>query len=832
MHNKLLIQGQTQGAMKPDNGPDLSPYRQVIQGLAPLVNKPIFNAEFVRQTKSISTDLRFLVKMEIKRLAKPCIRSIDLRTIVKDECRLFQQHGIEHYLNVNGILTFEKLVKRYGEYTFGVYEGVLEEALKEKSQYLVVQKKGNSRTELVLPDEKYIVPCQELLNFPTRKQERLNYVVAIEVFFADNSSAHASTLDISINGLRIKFKDPGMVHKIKDFEPIHVLFRGVNKHHGLNRESIEYQVLSISGQTNKANIHLYREGDKSKTFNTFVHDLIKLNKHRYKVNLDNVEMAMASKVYEQSFSNTSPTLPVFVCRDTNDFYRAQYASMNSHNKPILDYWTDENSNNLLGFLINPSRIHQLLNNSSAYSQLTIYCFNHIKDEKIYFYSATAQELAKHPDLSSTFLSYGSRKVSWRVYQLTCSDIRPLDAFSPTSIPDGINKKIDRLNRPISPRLQAKLNAISNMVSVTDITCETGQICYQNRKLYKHKIKLLKAFGHARNKLPELLQSFRHKQQELRRQLRYILRTPIILKSSMLYIKGTTEDISVSGLKVELDEPFTQRLNSKVDLTFIKLQEITNNFELKDLQYRVVHINIDKHVLHLQAVAEEEMSVAENFFSQLITNNSDKLPQLHTEEPVSGIGTALRNLHSKNSPQFCAYVEKTPQGYLPAMATVSQVRTKWMDFLHHDNSLALVNLAWLYQDIDDGKDLVNSSLKVLKIDPRAIKTEIYIASPSLQTVSINIAKAKWQYEFSNHRAKQSFINQSIRSGEFLAFSVTINKALKPDLEKIEQELLYLSQHAVHKATYFEERMWDIAGVLFLTDITNEVLYRYNIERDEN
>lgn len=828
MHKNLLIQGQLQGLNKPNNGHDLSPYSQVIQGLAPLVNKPNFHAEFERQTKSISSDIRFLVKMEIKRLAKPCIRSIDLRTIVKDECRLFQRHGIEHYLNVNGILAFEKLAKRYGEYTFGVYEGVLEEAHKEKDQYLVLHKKGNTLAELAMPEEKYIVPCQELLNFPTRKQERLNYVVAIEVFFADNSSAHASTLDISINGLRIKFKDPDVVQKIKTFEPIKVVYRGVHKHHGLNRESIEYQVLRISGQTDKANIHLYRDGDKSSAFSIFVNDLIKLNKHRYKVNLDNVEMAMASKVYEQSFSNTTPTLPVFICRDKDDFYKAQYASMNSHNKPIIDYWTDENDNNLLGFLIKPSRIHQLLNDSSAYSQLTVYCFNHIKDEKIYFYSATAQELAKHPDLSSTFLSYGSRKVSWRVYQITCSDVRPLDAYSPTSIPDGINQKIDRLNRALSPRLQAKINTISNMVSVTDITCENAQICYQNRTLYKHKIKLLKAFGHARNKLPDILQSYRHKQQELRRQVRYILRTPIILKSSNLVIKGTTEDISVSGLKIELDEPFTQRMGSKVDLTFVKLQEITTNFELTGLQYRVVHINIDKQVLHLQAVAEEEMSVAENFFSQLITNNSDKLPPLHKEESLSGIGTALRNLHSKNSPQFCAYIEKTAQGYLPAMTTVSQIRAKWMDFLHHDKSLALVNLAWLYQDIEQGKNLVNRSLKLLKIDPRAKKTEIYIATPSQDALSINIAKAKWQYEFSNHRAKQSFVKQSLRTGDFLAFSVTINKALKPDVEKIEQELIYLSQHAVHKATYFEERMWDIAGALFLTDITSEVLYRYNIE----
>lgn len=810
---------------------DLSAYRQVIHALAPLVNKSNFNAEFERRTKSIASDTRFLVKMEIKRLAKPCIRSIDLRTIVNDDCRLFQHHGIDHYLNVNGILTFEKLVQRYGEYTFGVYEGVYQEAKLQKDQYVMMQRGGPSKTELCLPDEKYITPCQDLLNFPIRKQERLNYVVAIELFFSDNSSVHASTLDISISGLRIRLKDHENLHKIKAFEPIQVVFRGVDKSHGLSRESIEYQILNISNMGNKAQIHLFRDSSKNPLFDDFVMQLIKLHKHRYKVNLDNVEMAMASKIYEQSFASNTPTLPVFICRDPNDFYSSQYASMNTNNKHILDYWADEKGQQLIGFMLNKNRIHKLLNDGHSYPQMTIYCFNHIKEEKIYFYSATQAELNKHPDLISTFYGYGSRKVSWRVYHVTISDVMPQQAFSPTSVPDGINKKINRLNRALSPRLQSKLAAITNMLSVTDITNEVAQEAYQTRTLHKHKIKLLRTFGHARNKLPMLVEAYRHKQQELRRQTRYILRTPVIIRTKTQYITAVTEDISVSGLKVELDEEFLQRLNSKVEVSFNKLQEITDNFELKNLHYRVVHINIDKHVIHLQAVAENEMSTAEAFFSQLITNNAEKLRAINVDEPVAGISMALRTIHSKNSPQFCTYVEKKPQGYLPAMSTVSQLRAPWMDFLHNDKSLASVNLSCLFQDIN-GQDFINQTLKVLRIDPRPSKTEIFIHAPNAMqnnNILTAVTVAKWQYEFQNHRARQSFIKNAQHKGMFLAFSVTVNKALKPDVEKIEEELLYLSQHAVHKATYFEERLWDIAGAIFLTDITEDVLRRYNLEK---
>jgi hypothetical protein len=810
---------------------DLSAYRQIIHALAPLVNKSNFKAEFERRTKAIASDTRFLVKMEIKRLAKPCIRSIDLRTIVKDDCRLFQHHGIDHYLNVNGILTFEKLVKRYGEYTFGVYEGVYQEAKQEKERYMLMQKSSPNPNDIALPADKYITPCQDLLNYPIRKQERLNYVVAIELFFSDNSSVHASTLDISINGLRIRLKDHENLHKIKAFEPIKIVFRGLDKSLGLNRESIEYQILNISNVGPKAQIHLYRDGSENTLFDDFVSQLIKLHKHRYKVNLDNVEMAMASKIYEQSFANNTPTLPVFICRDNNDFYFSQFASMNTNNKHILDYWADEKGQQLIGFLLNQNRIHLLLNDGRSYPQMTIYCFNHIKDDKIYFYSATQAELNKHPELINTFFAYGSRKVSWRVYHVTISDVSPQDAYSPSSVPDGINKNIDRLNKALSPRLRSKIAPITNMLSVTDITNEIAQEAYQTRSLHKHNVKLLKAFGHARNKPPTLVESYRHMQKELRRQIRYILRTSVVIRTNTQYLTGVTEDISVSGLKVELDEAFTQRLNSKVEITFTKLQALTSSFELKNLHYRVVHINIDKHVLHLQAVAENEMSIAEAFFSQLISNNEEKLRAINFEEPVAGLSMALRNIHTKNSPQFCTYVEKKPQGYLPAMSTVSQTRAPWMDFLHHDQSLASVNLAWLFQDVDNGQDFINQTLKVLRIDPSPTKTEIFVSTTKTMLNNDKLSGttiAKWQYEFQNHRARQSFIKNAQNKGLFLAFSVTVNKALKPDLEKIEEELLYLGQHAIHKATYFEERLWDIAGAIFVTDITDDVLRRYKLE----
>ncbi|MGQ8365067.1 PilZ domain-containing protein [Glaciecola sp. 1036] len=810
--------------------PDLSPYREIINSLAPLVNHSSFNKAFKERTHNVANELKFLLKMEIKRLAKPCIRSIDLRSKVNDECRNFNYQGIPHYLHVNGILEFEKLVKRYGEYTFGVYEGVINFAEDEKRRQELVKMQPVmlNDTQLEIPDDKYITPCQELLNYPVRKEERLNYVVAVEVFFDDNSSAMASTLDISINGLKIRFKDPLALEKVKVSAPVFVVFRGLDRSTGIAKDSVEYQILGLSDNGAKTCVHLMRPNiNNNNLFNDFVHTLIKLQKRRYKVNLDNVEMALSSKVYEQSFGSNLTALPVFVKKDDLGLLQACYISSNGCSKKISDYWLDENQQQMLGYLVNPERIQRLMQSNAALPQTIVYSFHHIKNDKIYFYSASLQELKEQPKLAETFLSYASRRVSWRVFHLSYSDVNSQHAYCPTSIPDGISKQVDKLNKPLAPRLVGKVKDISGMVLITDITHQHAQEIYQRRDLDEKSIRLLKYFGHARNKPPYPVETFRHKQQELRRQTRYVLRTPVIVKTQHGTFKGFTEDFSVSGLRIELDAEFQQRVHSKVNVSFPNLTAVPEGFNLHDLTYRVKHVNSEKLVLHLHAESDDETNDAEEFFSQLISANQKKLQALQDEEKVPGMSIALRNLHMKSTPQVCVYVEKKQNGFVPAMATTNQVRAEWMTFLHHNANLVSLNLSFLFQDDDQSTAFIRQSIKMMAIDPRPVTTELYVAfDPEEKRKELQVS-AKWSYQLSTHRAKRSFIKQAQQSGRFFCFSITVNKALRPDMEMLEQELFYLSQHAIHKATHFEERMWDIAATIFITDITNEVEFRYKL-----
>ncbi|WP_395340987.1 PilZ domain-containing protein [Ningiella sp. W23] len=819
--------------------PDLVPYTDIIHSLTPLVNQSNFDVELKRRTQRLSNETRFLIKMEAKRLAKPCIRVIDFRSKVKDECRLYSFQGIEHFLHLNGILHFEKLIKRYGLYNFAVYGGMQDFAISEKQRFeqqALIPAMAHS--EISLPQQQYVTACQALLNYPVRIEERLNYVTPIELFFEDNTSVHATTLDISINGLKIRLKEASELKLLKAQQRVSIIFRSADRDSKINKTPFSYHVLGVSGSHVKTQIHLKRAdapmmtNDPSRStvqsghlLDAYISQLLSLYKRRYKVNLDNVEMAVSSKIYEQSFANNTPTLPVFIETDAQGKAQARYVSTNSNSAQILEYWETEKMELVLGYLVNQERITVLAQDDSPHASMLVYCFNHVKDNKVYFYSASQQELESQMALMDTFLAYGARKVSWRVYKLTFSDVVAGQGINPSSVPDGISKDIDALNRPPSPRLQGRLCAITSMISVSDITDQHAQESYQKRALKKDFIKRLSVFGHPRNKPPLAIDSFRHKATELRRQTRYVLRTSVLVKTSLHVIEGVTEDVSVSGLKLELNEPYMHRLHSKVQVSFVKLQGLTQDFELTNLHYRVKHSSADKHILHLEAVSEDENSIAEQFFAELIDSNIDRLPAINTEESMPGMSHALRAIHARASTQFCAYVEKKPQGFLPSMTTLNPPRAQWMQILDNQHDSTATDLSWLYQDDTLPEPFVKQALKLLRIDPKPISTEIYLACKVDKTGRVSQINARWHYQLRTHHAKQQFMQKAKHNGAFYAFKVTINKALKPDLEKVEHELFYLGQYAIHKATHFEEKMWDIAGCIFLTEISDEVRMRY-------
>ena len=105
------IQGETVVKMEKE----LQQYADIIEQLKSSIGAPEFNQILMQLTQNLPSEKRFLIKMELKRLAKPCVRSIDLRGQVDGECKLFEYRGRKHYLDDVAIDVFNRQVNIFGK---------------------------------------------------------------------------------------------------------------------------------------------------------------------------------------------------------------------------------------------------------------------------------------------------------------------------------------------------------------------------------------------------------------------------------------------------------------------------------------------------------------------------------------------------------------------------------------------------------------------------------------------------------------------------------------------------------------------------------------------
>ena len=223
--------------------------------------------------------------------------------------------------------------------------------------------------------------------------------------------------------------------------------------------------------------------------------------------------------------------------------------VNEVNRETVQYWQDEDENCRLNFLLTQERLMRLLNKSDEVREIFVFSFTHLHSDKVYFYSASFEELLQKDTLLKIFLGFGSKKASWRVFKITLTDMVPEQAHIPLSIPDSVGSKVKKLNTPPSARLMSKLKNLRYLAHVTDVTSVTGQETYNEFTFNRENLSHLRVFGHPRNRAPSNIHLVRFKYEEQRIESRYQLRTQIEARfnNEDVVHKGVSEDISVHGL---------------------------------------------------------------------------------------------------------------------------------------------------------------------------------------------------------------------------------------------------------------------------------------------
>lgn len=809
-------------------------YSDVVDKLKPFVNKPNFSQMVTKLASDVPKQKIFLIKMELKRLAQATRKPVDLRGRVDGECKPFEYEGITHFMDDVAKHEFAKQTMAYGGYTLGVWEAVnnsentfrakyqkeKETALKSKEapEEVEVEEEVEAR-----PD--YLIPATLFSHVISRKEERMNFAISIEVV-AEDQKIKGTTMDISVGGMRAKFDEE---FAFKKGEKYGIFLRGLETEYALDRKNpIPFEVMRVEQEGLEQRVNFKRDMENSSSsVQTFLQKFIHGYKRRYKINMENTEEAVFSKIYEQYYTPNMESTPVFLGISKGRLL-PKYLLTNNINKNFADFWTDEADNIRLEHLLTASRIKKAMQKET--SEFLVFCFKQVKHDKIFFCSATLDELSATPTLRNSFLSLGAKRNSWRVYKVQISEIHPEQAHVPLTIPESVSEKVKKLNAPPAPRVRADLNTLKFIALLTDITSEEGVELFQTFATEKSDVPRISKLIHPKITSPSFLTPHPYKYVDNRIEQRYFLTEKAKIEWNDGFYDGKTIDISYSGLLIEMEEEFHGKKGALIKVTLPGLQAMTTQYVLDRLFYRLVNVSEHGTRLHLKILEnkdrDEKPHHGKLFFNELIRQNRDKLEAKNTED-TSNYSTALRNIFAANIFNMALFWAKDGIHLKQDTMVCGDVpNTLWPLFTHGELERNEFNLLPLFGHDNIRANWLTRAMRDLKTGDGPISHELFIAF-NADKQGRDAFDVEPDEHFSSTNEKITFIKNAMTHAEFFAIKLYFIKVGKPDPESISEELKYIKVYAPHKAKSLQNHIWQIVSFIDIVDITEEVKLRYNL-----
>ncbi|GLX79681.1 pilus assembly protein PilZ [Thalassotalea insulae] len=811
---------------------DFSKYQSIIDEFKGQVFSSDFENRYALATKQLSKTERFLLKMELKRLAAPCTRLIDLRGHVDGECRGYEHDNRVHYLDDIAIKVFEDKLAEYQGYTFGVYEAVMN--TENNFRVIYQREKTNLATPDVVPPtakvfEKTQYPAQ-LFHFGpyfNRCEERMNFAIAIQVLFNEKHLAEATSSDISVNGCKFRLS---AVENIKVRQLVSIRFVGLTGEFQFGKEdTFDYEVRNIQpieGGLLVGARRVYVGAEERDGFRHFLKGFIQGNKRRYKINLDNSIKALQSRSFEQFVLPKSNELPIFL-QDVGGKVTPRYALTCHNNQSIFQYWQDEARKSTIHNLITPERLQRLKKAAAKSNSLLVFSFVHSSNGKSFFYTADTQQLEQDSSFMSQFLGFAASKKS---FAITLLSYLPFDAElsdSPLTLADSLAKKDEYLITPVSNDVKTTLSPLTAIVVAQSVESKDIHAFYQSLSYENINTCKLKSFGHKRLTEPLVIDDVGINFNNQRQEPRFKYKTPVVVSANGVSWTGVSHDFSTSGLKLEVEKSVVLKKGDIIDVSFPQLQKITSSFNLKGLPYEVMRLNKSKTVLNLRVYVERHQHIGRSFFKALIQKNREKLTPDEYAMLSPGLAKALRNIYSRTLKTPSLIIQTSGSRYKVEAITTNDDSAKILTYCKQlSDRKQHYNLYPLLSNLQ-ATSLMHSTLKRMKPGNAPIKDILYIAINPHNEIIDQAVTTKLDSELKTDKLKSMFIRNALKRGVFFCLQVIVSRTDEPDMAYLNPELSYIGSYAIHRGKQLEQEIWSVAGVVQICDITEEAMFRYQM-----
>jgi len=567
---------------------ELEPFKTIILSLASYAMHPKLDILIEKLTPAQKPSIRFLIKVEIKRLSRPCPYVLDFRSYFA-ECEPVQYQNICHYLDkISKILFLDSVEKNNGLFTMNIYNEINIQAkkrhLKAVEQHKLTKHNYQIKTESV--------KSFQLVNDNICYDKQLNIFPRCKVFTYDplgmsrkgkEEIGHSVTL-LDVNPQNCVIKAPIETINYQD-KIIYLWFYDHDKQLNYHQDIVlQYSIEDFKEVQSSPFTHyrLKLNTVSSSIMVGYLADLLhRINRIAGELLVNQVQPLIDSvyaKSHEQFVLNSSQDIAM-VCAPYKTGWRPTAGLQTRSNQALWNFFSTEGNNDPIARLFcNPS-LQSALDNQHKFDQYAYVLRHHYQengDDKDQFIIIWQQQLI-HDIAAQNYLIKNVLNGNYRYVRFSFTPIDVLsDAYNPSAVPSYVSPAMALLNRTLGKQVSEKLKKNSYLAVLSDVT-EINTVLSLSKVLnIKDKLQSTDtALKCPTSFLLPLLQRkspmeiVKVKENDVRAEDRFDVETPITITrcgNKPCTIHGFSENISTHGLSIKLSKPLQYRAGDEIQLS--------------------------------------------------------------------------------------------------------------------------------------------------------------------------------------------------------------------------------------------------------------------------
>ncbi|MDF2154442.1 PilZ domain-containing protein [Vibrio sp. CAU 1672] len=769
--------------------------------LIPVYGADDFDFVLGQLTESEPPSAKLLVKMELNRLMAPCKKSIDLRGRVKGDCREYLLDGISHWLDDVAFNAYHKSTKKYGSYTEGVWEALVN----TRNNFRVMSKSSTKTKEQPLTDPKSPFLAEPLhIGYDLKRQEkRLKVQSQVEITRSKGQILHGLSVDLSCSGARFKVPSAFNYNLGEVIQVTFSEFATTSQVAGVEKP-IQYRVLAVDEcYENDAirylrTIRLTETKVVARVIDEALNSAVKRARH------DNQDKIIRARTrgYEHIALKHTSNLPLFF-----EGTELKLAMLTPNNQRLWQYWHDERNQQVLGSLFHQQRVTSLIQPGVTGTSNVLYSFTHEHDHKTYFYSMMMPEATR--EQRQLFWHLGAKRPTWRAFRISVFELS--------------DKEKDDLATH-SKELAECSRSLTHVGILQEIADEKSGQDYLLTEKPRLPANSLNVFRHVR-KIVGSPKGIYFDAQSRRKEPRYRFKTPLELTTGPDNTsQGMTMDLSKRGLGITLAKPIALRSGQEVRINYRELQLYDKKLPLDNVPYRVIRVSPDGR--NVQLVIDENSKTMRviAFFNSIIEHNQDKLLPQKEVLPSNALLERLHSILLSRTLSAPLFISKAAASSLKIpVIGVNFPLPKYLELyarLGHNQQFSL-------EPLFKGRTSTLIAEPIKRIEGAQAKHHYLYLRVAKTGNKITAIESKLHQDFSGVKERIMFIKQARMYGDFFAIRISTAPIFDPMTSLLRQDLIDLTQFSVHQASKLEKELAALAGYSEIEDITEEVLIRLEL-----